>query len=60
MATAFAQIVSLIIFVFIVFFIINIVDFMKKKTRNDEKMILTLEKILEKLPETKGGEPPVS
>lgn len=50
---AFAQIVSIISFVFMVFFLINVVDFMKKKTRNDEKLIQILERVLKRLPEEK-------
>jgi len=57
--TAFAQIASLISFFFMVFFLISIVDFMKKKTRNDKKLLQTLEKVLERLPERKEEEPPV-
>jgi len=53
LGTAIAQIASIVFFVLIVFFLINVVDFMKRKPRNDEKMIQTLEKILERLPETK-------
>ena len=53
LGTAIAQIASIVFFVLIVFFLINVVDFMKRKSRNDEKMIQTLEKILERLPETK-------
>jgi uncharacterized protein YktB (UPF0637 family) len=51
--TAFAQIISLLFFVSILFFLISIVNFMKAKTRNDEILIRTLEKVLERLPERK-------
>lgn len=52
------QILSIIMVVFIVFFLISIVDFMKRKSKNDEKMIQILTEILERLPETKAGDPP--
>jgi hypothetical protein len=54
--TAFAQIISLIFFVSILFFLISIVNFMKAKTRNDEILIRTLERVLERLPERKKEE----
>lgn len=58
MEIVFGQILSISFFVFIVFFLINIVDFMKKKSKNDEKIVQLLGEISERLPETKAGEPP--
>lgn len=52
--TALAQLFSLIFFIFIVFFLISILDFMKKKTRNDEILIQMMERVIERLPERKS------
>ena len=51
--SAIFQIVSIILFVFLILFLISIIDFMKRKTKTDEKILQALEKLTEKMPEGK-------
>ncbi len=56
--TAFAQIITIIPVILILFFLISIIDFMKKKTKNDELLINKLDQLLERLTDKKSNEYP--
>ncbi|ACL19042.1 hypothetical protein Dhaf_0982 [Desulfitobacterium hafniense DCB-2] len=43
-------IIYLAFFAFIIFFMISIINFMKRKTQNDELIIIKIEELIDKLP----------
>lgn len=45
--------IYLLFFVFIIFFMVSIIDFMKIKTKNDELLISKLDQLIEKFPDNK-------